>query len=356
MRQWGEAGIFEREVAIYRRLQKLGVRVSFVSYGDSRDLEYGPRIPGIRILCNGWKLPARLYKLLLPVLHGWQLWRADCYKTNQTNGAEVALRAARMWRKPLVARCGYMWSEFVARRHGVDPDEVTRARDMEEKAFSAAQRVVVSTPTMAADIAQRVPAAAARTVVIPNYVDTEPFGPVSSPNRDLDVIFVGRLSPQKNIKALLTAIRPLDVRIALVGQGELGNELKREFQSLNGRILWVGTVPNEALPGYLNRAKLFVLPSLYEGHPKALIEAMACALPVVGADSPGIRELIRHGETGWLCQPDSSSIREAIEMLLAQPELRNRLGRNARRYVHEHFALDHVVGMEMSLFGSVVAS
>ncbi len=133
------------------------------------------------------------------------------------------------------------------------------------------------------------------------------------------LIFVGRIAPEKNLSALLEAIQPLQVRLVLIGEGKIRPELQRRFPSLNGRISWEGNVPNSELPEYLNRAGLFILPSLYEGHPKALIEAMACGLPVIGADSPGIRELIRHGETGYLCGTEPESIRKAIQDLLDQP-------------------------------------
>jgi glycosyltransferase involved in cell wall biosynthesis len=80
---------------------------------------------------------------------------------------------------------------------------------------------------------------------------------------------------------------------------------------------------------------------------------MACGLPVIGADSPGIRELIVHGETGWLCGLDAKSIREAILYLLARPDLRAELGRNARRYVVENLSLERIVEMELALLREV---
>ncbi len=98
---------------------------------------------------------------------------------------------------------------------------------------------------------------------------------------------------------------------------------------------------------------IFVLPSFYEGHPKALAEAMACELPVIGADSVGIREMIKHGETGYTCATDPDSIREAIRELIADPDLCTRLGRNARRYIQENYALDKIASLEATLLREV---
>ena len=102
---WAQNGSLEREVALYLRLQQQkGVQISFITYGEKTDLRYRDRLQGIEILCNHWNLSARIYEQLIPLLHKRALSRATLIKTNQTNGAEVALRAARFWHKP-AARC-----------------------------------------------------------------------------------------------------------------------------------------------------------------------------------------------------------------------------------------------------------
>ena len=133
--------MLEREIAIYRRLQKHDVEVSFVTYGDERDLLYSDRIPGIRILCNRWRLPPKVYALLLPLLHGSAFRRSSLMKTNQTNGADVALRTVRLWRKPLISRCGYMWSFSAANRHGPGSAIARKALRTEAKVFDAAREI-----------------------------------------------------------------------------------------------------------------------------------------------------------------------------------------------------------------------
>lgn len=347
---WVQRGMFEREIAIYQRLRQEGIEVGFVTYGDRRDLDLTSRMPGIKILCNRWHLPLSRYQRWLHLLHAPWLWRSDMIKTNQTPGADIALHTARFWRKPLIARCGYMWSEFVANKQGADAQATHHAQAIESQVFSAAQQVIVTTPMMADDIKHRIPAAASRTVVIPNYVETDRFLPLNHAEYDFDLIFIGRLVLQKNVSSLLEAIAPLKARLIIIGSGELQEPLKQKFAHLSDRICWQGNVSNAELPSYLNRACLFILPSYYEGHPKVLIEAMSCGMPVIGAKSPGIQELIQHGENGWLCNTDPESIRTAVEHLLAQPDLRTKLGRNARQFVLENFALDEIVYKERALY------
>jgi glycosyltransferase involved in cell wall biosynthesis len=89
--------------------------------------------------------------------------------------------------------------------------------------------------------------------------------------------------------------------------------------------------------------------------PKALIEAMACGLPVIGKDSPGIREIIRHRQTGWLCGTDADAIRVAMETLLGDEKLSAELGRRARQYAAQNFALDRIVQMEAAVLRDLIA-
>jgi glycosyltransferase involved in cell wall biosynthesis len=289
------------------------------------------------------------YEAQIPDLHGHVLRTADVIKTNQTYGAELALSMAQRFSTSFVARCGYMWSFNAAREHGEDSAQASEARRVEEKAVLAADRVVVTTDAMRANAERRMPGIVGRVSVIPNYVDTDTFCPLGTNQAERSLVFVGRIAPEKNLAALLEAVRPLSVRLTLIGEGKLRPHLQREFSDLNGRVAWEGNIPNALLPGFINNAGIFVLPSLYEGHPKALLEAMACGVPVIAADSPGVRDVVRHGETGYLTGSDAASIRAGIRDVLARPDLGDRLGRGARDYVLENYSLDKILDMESAL-------
>jgi len=347
--------MFEREVALYRRLQGRGVQVTFVTYGDASEFGYASRIPGIRILCNRWGIPRQLYERWLPWLHMPWLRRADIFKTNQTNGAEVALRAAQLWRKPLVARCGYMWSLFAARKEGADSEAARYVRAQETKVFNAADRVVVTADDMKQYVMEQYGIADGQVRVVPNYVLTDLFRPEPENGyHPARLCFVGRLEPQKNLFALLESLRGLEIELEIIGTGPQRGALEAAAREKGVKAHFLGNRPHSELPQHFNKAAIVVLPSLYEGHPKSLLEAMACGRPVIGADSPGIREVIRHGETAWLCGTDPASIREAIRELLARPGLRNQLGQNARQFVVENFAIDRIVDLELSLLRELV--
>ena len=352
---WYESGMFDREVAIYQRLSEFGVLVTFITYGNSKDLKYRNRLSGIDILCNRWSLPNILYNLLLPILHWKSLSVCDLIKTNQVNGSDIALRSAKYWNKPLIARMGYLLSDFTSKDKYALNSLLEYSLKIEHKLFNSSDKIVVTTDEMSQNIRDRLPHVKSKIVVIPNYVEIERFAPNHTESKEFDILFVGRLSPQKNLKPFLNALRDIDATAMIIGNGELKNDLQSEFYDLKQKITWKGNIPNSELPLFMNRSSLFILPSHYEGHPKTLIEAMSCNLPVIGADSPGIREIIKHRVNGYLCGTDSDSIRLAIEELLANPSLRKFLGENARKYIVDNFSLDRILQMEYDLYREILS-
>jgi glycosyltransferase involved in cell wall biosynthesis len=355
LRKWDSLGMFDREVALYQRLQRQGVEVTFVTYGDAREQEYRARLPGIRICCNRWGLPSHIYERLIPILHPRALGRAQLYKTNQIPGGPAALASSRLYGKPLIARCGYMWSEFMGRRHGPNAHATFRSQAMEWQMFGGADRVVVTTDAMRQSVVGRQPWLADNIRVVPNYVDTELFCPGDPqeviPNH---LCYIGRLDEaQKNLLALVEAVDGLDVTLDLIGEG-IGRPTLEKAAARNPRIRLIGGRPHSALPEHLRRAALFVLPSHYEGHPKTLIEAMACGVPIVATDVPGIREVVRHGETAALCSPQADALRIRIAAVLADADLRKRMGRGAREYAVQHYSLDRIVARELAIYRELV--
>jgi glycosyltransferase involved in cell wall biosynthesis len=352
LRNWVQNGSLEREMALYMGLQAKGVKVSFVTYGGRQERDYQETLHGVKILCNRWNLPPHWYERLIPILHADALRLASVIKTNQTNGANVALRAAQFWHKPLIARCGYMWSEF-ADLEGRQ-EEAKQARQVEKGVFTNAKRVVVTTPVMKEYAIKHYALTPEHVEVIPNYVLTEIFFPGPAKLQANRICFIGRLNQQKNLPALFQACVGLDVELLVIGEGPLRTSLQELAKQRGVKVSMPGNLPHHQLPEMIRQSAIFALVSTQEGHPKSLLEAMSCGAAVLGADSPGIREQIVHGETGWLCGTDPQNIRAGIQHLLGDPQLRQRLGANARRFIVENYSLEKIVEMEYNLLNEIV--
>jgi len=354
LKTWDNLGILNREAALYQRMMRYGARVTFITYGNSKDRHYARRLPGVKICCNYLGLPQHHYERIIPWLHMRSLKNADILKTNQTMGAEIAVAAAKKWKKPLIARSGYQLSYVAEKRYGYMSEAYKQSIKTEKKLFYNAAKIVVTTAVIKKNIEQNFNNIHAKIAVIPNYVIPETFAPDMNPEKKFDLVYVGRLSPEKNLISLLEAISGLDVQLLIVGNGSQKELLKSKFGKLKGQLHWIDRVENDKLPEYLNKAKMFILPSLYEGHPKVLIEAMACGLPVIGTRSSGIREIIEHGQNGWLCETTPHSIRNSIAHLLINPDIGQKLGKNARKYAIEKYSLNKIVEMERTLYKQVI--
>jgi len=356
--RWQARGIYAREIALYKTLaQRLG-RVSLVTSGGPGELDFQADLGEIEILHNRWGLSPNLYSLLAPVLHHKSLSRASVFKTNQLDGAWTAILAGKLHRKPVVVRAGYLWVENFRRTDRGVKSGLASSLIEKAEAFSVrrADALLVTTAALGDFLARKYALAPGKIEISPNYVDVELFRPLENlPKVPGRVCFVGRLSVEKNLPLLIEAVSGLPgISLQLIGEGPGRDDLQKLAASRNSTASFPGVMQNPRLPEQLNQAEAFVLPSQFEGHPKALIEAMSCGTAVIGTDVEGIREVIRHRETGLLCPPTVEGLRAAILELHADPRLRRDLGANARRFALENFALKRIVDQEVGIYQRVI--
>ncbi|MBT5406559.1 MAG: glycosyltransferase family 4 protein [Gammaproteobacteria bacterium] len=265
-------------------------------------------------------------------------------------GSEIALKCAKYHDKPFFSRFGYMLSEFEQNENR----EYQKFIDLENQVFEDADKIIVTTKSIKSKVEKRIKKRLNKIVIVPNYVDTNLFKPQNNPVKKYDILFVGRIVQQKNLISLLKALDTINLNALIIGNGYIRDELISQFSHLKERITWKKNIPNNELPALMNQSKLFILPSHYEGHPKILLEAMSCGMTVIGANSPGIVELIKHDINGYLSTTDFESIRLAINKLLSKSDLQQSLGDCAREYVLNNFSLEKVVKLEYDLYSSIV--
>ncbi len=153
------------------------------------------------------------------------------------------------------------------------------------------------------------------------------------------VLSVGVLRYYKGLHVLLAALRHVDARLVVVGDGSERKQLEMQARELgvSQRVHFVGRVSDEDLPSYYQSADLFVLASHLraEAFGIVLLEAMAACLPLVTTEiGTATSEINRHGETGFVVPPnDSEALARALKVLLADQGLREYLGQNGRRRV-----------------------
>lgn len=198
--------------------------------------------------------------------------------------------------------------------------------------------------------------------VIPNGVDTEFFVPaqsnhVESNSRTLRIIFAGRFQPQKNLGFLfreMARLSPNGFELHLAGDGPDRQILERLAKQLGieEMIIWHGWLTRPAMRGAYQAADCLVNPSLYEGMPNVVLEAMACGLPVVASRVPGNEELVVEGETGFLFDTEEPGALTSALIQLRDDDLRRRMGQRARDRASTFCSWKNVAGQYADLFSA----
>lgn len=209
--------------------------------------------------------------------------------------------------------------------------------------------------------------------VIYNGVDVNKFKPSNNKNKikkelglsaDKIILYVGRLYCRKGLPTLLMAA-PLilrkfkNVKFVISGKGFGGEEDRfRAFANrlkVGENVTFIGYFPDEELPKLYQAADIFVLPSVYENMPFALLEAMATALPVVTTNVGGIPEVVQEGKNGLLFNPlDFQGLAEKVLYLLENPAFASEIGFFGRKTVKEKFDWRHIVKQVLKVYDKVL--
>ena len=204
--------------------------------------------------------------------------------------------------------------------------------------------------------------------VIYNFVDGDEFRPAPAPGirerlapRGERLLFhVSNFRKVKNLPVVVDVFagvrRELPCRLVLIGDGPEREPTERRVAELGiaDDVLFLGD--QEYIAGVLPAADAFLLPSEHESFGLAALEAMACAVPVVGSRVGGLPEVIVDGETGFVCDPhDVSCMREIVLGLLRDESRRRAVGAAARKRAEERFSRDDIVDRYEDAYRRLVA-
>ena len=253
-------------------------------------------------------------------------------------GGALALPIARALKLPLVVTFhGGDATKDDHYRQGLVPTIFQRR--CEALRQEAALIICVAEHVREALLARNFPAA--KLKVIHYGVEPEEDAASPQPPERPYLLFVGRFVEKKGVEHLLEAMHTLEregavVDLVLVGDGPMVEVLKRQSSGLT-HARFLGWLPNQEVRRLMKGALATCVPSVAartgdsEGLPNVVLEAMACAVPVIGSAIAGIAEAVEHDRTGFLVPPaDARSIAAAARRLLGDPALRSRMGRNAR--------------------------
>ncbi|MBC8435211.1 glycosyltransferase family 4 protein [archaeon] len=187
--------------------------------------------------------------------------------------------------------------------------------------------------------------------VIYNGVDFSLINSAKPSNKKYDLIFVGRLNYQKNLKLLINSVNLLvkdfpKLRVCVIGEGAERDNLISLIceKGLESHFDFLGRVDNrKKVISYMKSSKIFVLPSRLEGFPLTIVEANAAGLPIITTKTKynNTSEYVKHGVNGMLTGLDKTDFSLKVKTLLENPKLRNKLSRNGRK-ISKDFDWDRI--------------
>jgi glycosyltransferase involved in cell wall biosynthesis len=241
----------------------------------------------------------------------------------------------------------------------------SRALGSAIRAMAGGGRVIVQNPDDRAALERLGVAREQITLIRGSGVDIAHFAPLPEPARPgLTVALVARMLRSKGVLDAIAAVRRLrtqgeDIELLLAGPTDPDNPDSLDEPGLAALavepgVSWLGPVAD--VRGVWARAHAAVFPTTYgEGVPKALLEAAACGRPIVAADMPGCREIVRHGKTGLLVEPRNiGALVDAIALLARDPAARRRMGAAGRSLAEKEFAEPIIADQTLALYRAVM--
>jgi len=193
-----------------------------------------------------------------------------------------------------------------------------------------------------------------KPAVIPNGVDLDRFYPAEKNEKKKSassvILTLSRIDNKKGLEYAIESMTKIHTKfptakLMIVGDGEYRSELEKlvEKNMLSATVEFPGLIPNSEVPAYLRNADLFLLPSLYEGLPLTLLEAMACGLPIISTPVSIAPEIIATWKNGYIIpfkSPDAIS--ESVIDLLSNPDKRRQCSENSYRAAKETLSWEKV--------------
>ncbi len=366
LKVWLDKGLFDREKLIYEEHLTKGnlKKVYWLTYGsedkkiaeslkDQNRLNKNIEICPMPNFFNIPKVGSYLYALFVLFNYRKIFKECDILKTNQMTGSWNALLAKWLFNKPLLLRTGFTQSIFLIKQKK-NPIKIYFSKLNERLMYNNCDHATIGSQKDKDYICDSYGIDPSKITVLYNYIDISLFRDLGL-KRENKIIFVGRLSAQKNLFNLIEALSKTDLVLDIYGQGELQEELQKFSLEKNAKVNFKGVISNKDLPNILNQYKYYVLASYYEGMPKTLLEAMACGCICLGTNVEGINEVIKDEYNGFLINgTDAKALSSVLVQLPNLLKSHDSISSNGIQTIKNKFSLNRIIEEEYRIMKNIV--
>ena len=363
---WNESSALEREVKYFNLMSKnLGYKFFIITYGNENDLQYSDLFSGSEIIplykykknfdskllnfLNSLTFPRKIKNIINEDIH--------ITKQNQLLGSWVSFIFKKITGSKFFIRTGYDMYFFSK------SEKKSRVKQMLYMllTFFGLNSADLYSVTSRADydfLLKSFNFKRNKLKILRNWVeDSQNINTVS---RNEKLISIGRLEYQKNYEFLVKELSGQDIPLIIYGSGSKREELLKLSKSLNVDLEIIDSISNSELINSLKNIKYFVLPSHYEGNPKALLEAMSAGCIIFASNIKNHSEIINHRVNGFLFDLHRGSLNDLLNQVINNSNIKKEelesISMNAVKTVNDEYSISKIINEEKNMLNNLVRS
>tara|TARA_A100001011_G_scaffold51538_2_gene49591 strand:+ start:3160 stop:4278 length:1119 start_codon:yes stop_codon:yes gene_type:complete len=359
LNDWYESKIFDREISYYKEISdKYSINYTFVTYGGEEDLKFQHKLENIQIIPI-YTLQKRFNNKILRFLSSFMtpfklkkfMKNENIFKTNQLMGSWVPILLKIFLRKKLIVRTGYDILEFsIKEKRGIL--KIIFYFLLTKITLYFSNKYIVSSENNIHFLKKISFIDNKKIVKVNNWIEE------SNTNKKYErsknkILSVGRLETQKNYLNLIKNIKSSNLDLHIIGEGSLREKILEESKNQNVNVELIGKMNFDDLNNLYKKYRYFIIFSKFEGHPKALIEAMSNGCIPIVLEADYVFEIIKHNQNGIILKSEDDEIIKIINFLNENERLVNDLSENAKIFVTNNYSKNKIMKEEINLYNLV---
>ena len=360
---WHDSGTISRELRFFKSLEKKkNVSFTFFTYGDSSEYELAtehnlkevyPIYKSLTYYKN--KLFRIFSSFYIPLKLKNYIKNADMLYQNQLLGSWVPILIKKIYKKPLIIRTGYDMHDF-AKQDKKSSFIIFLYKVLTTFAVKNCDYFTVTSKADLNRFKKRYPKYEQKFLLRPNWVEVDELNDFKNRYSN-KLLAVGRLVSQKNFDYLISefADSKYNIEIDIVGNGPEKDNLVTQAKKYNVTINFLGNLSNRKLLKLYQRYKFFISTSLFEGNPKALLEAMGSGCVVIGSNIKNHSDIISDNQNGYLFDFGNNNLTNKFITITQADTNLSQISKDAYLFIKDEYSLDKSINSFYGDFESTLS-